>query len=56
MVIEDTYNGYRSIIDVLCDTPHYILRVFMLRIFLYILCDISHIMREDTRLCYRRYL
>jgi hypothetical protein len=38
----------------ICDTPHYILRVFMLRIFPYILCDISHIIREDTRLCYRR--
>jgi hypothetical protein len=39
---------------VLCDTPHHILRVFMLRIFPYIVCDIPHFIREDTRLCYRR--
>ena len=54
MVIEVSYNGYRSIIDVLCGISHHILRVFMLRIFPYILCDIPHYMREDTRLCYRR--
>ncbi len=39
---------------VLCDMSHHILRVFMLRIFPYIVCDILHYMREDTRLCYRR--
>ena len=31
---------------------HHILRVFMLRIFPYIVCDIPHYIREDTRMCY----
>jgi hypothetical protein len=30
------------VLDVLCYIPHYILRVFMLRIFPYIVCDIPH--------------
>ena len=38
------YAGQRSV--------HHILRVFMLRIFPYIVCDIPHYIRGDTRLCY----
>ena len=45
---------------VLCGISHHILRVFMLgmlrlpHIFPYIVCDIPHYIRGDTRLCYRR--
>jgi hypothetical protein len=51
MTIEDTYNGNRSIIEVLCGISHHLLRVFMLRIFSYIVCDIPHYIRKDTRSC-----
>ena len=57
MVIEDAYNGYRCLLlCVMRNIAYYILRVFMLRIFPYIVCDIPHYIRGDTRLCYRRYL
>ena len=38
--------------EVLCGISHHILIVFMLRIFPYIVCDIPHYIREDTKLCY----